>query len=166
MQTFFECKIRYEKLDQLSGEEKMTTETYLFDALTYTEAEERIHTQMREYISGDFQVVSIRKTQYAEIIPSDDGDRWFKAKATFLTIDEEAGKEKKVSQTVLVLACGIKDAFDKVVKAMNGTTDDFSITSIVETAIMDYFPLFTKDADNVVMPDEVAEALENQEVNE
>lgn len=145
MLTLFESKIRYEKMDQISGKEKMVTETFLFDAMTYTEAEERIHRQMPEYISGEFLIVSIRKAKYAEILPSEDGDRWYKSKVSFITIDEKAGKEKKVSQTVLVLASGIKDAFDKIVEGMNGTTEDFEINMISESPIMEYFPLFDKD---------------------
>lgn len=145
MLTLFECKIRYEKMDQLSGKEKMVTETYLFDAITYTEAEERIHRQMPEFISGDFFIVGIRKAKYAEILPNDGGDRWFKAKVSFITIDEKAGKEKKVSQQVLVMATGIKEAFDNTVEGMNGTTDDFEVNSIAESPILEYFPLFAED---------------------
>ncbi len=145
MLTLFECKIRYEKIDSISGKEKMVTDTFLFDALTYTEAEKRVHEQMPEYISGEFMVVSIRKAKYGEIIPTDDGDRWFRGKVSFITVDEKAGKEKKISQSVLVLASGIKDAVDKIIEGMNGTTDDFEVNAVSETQIMDYFPLFDKD---------------------
>ncbi len=146
MQTLFECKIRFQKIDDKSGKEKRVTEAYLFDALTYTEAEERAYKTMEEYISGDFTVASIRKAKYAEILPSDDGDRWYKVKVSFLSVDEASGREKRVSQTVLVLACDIKDACDKTIDGMNGTTDDFEINSVIESSIMDYFPLFDKDA--------------------
>ncbi len=169
MITLFECRIRYEKIDSVSGKEKMVTETYLFDALSYTEAEARIASQMPEYISGEFMVVSIRKAKYGEIIPTDDGDRWFKAKISFITVDEKAGKEKKISQTVLVLASGIKDAFDKIIEAMNGTTDDFEINAISETQIMDYFPLFEKDAvpaDREIARRPASEAEEEHEAEE
>lgn len=146
MQTLFECKIRFQKIDDRSGKEKRVTETYLFDAISYTEAEERAYKTMEEFISGEFSVASIRKAEYAEILPSDDGDRWYKVKVSFLSVDEASGREKRVSQTVLVLACDIKDACDKTIDGMNGTTDDFEINSVIESSIMDYFPLFDKDA--------------------
>lgn len=146
MQTLFECKIRFQKIDDRSGKEKRVTETYLFDAISYTEAEERAYKTMEEFISGEFSVASIRKAKYAEVIPSDDGDRWYKVKVSFLSVDEASGREKRVSQTVLVLACDIKDACDKTIDGMNGTTDDFEINSVIESSIMDYFPLFDKDA--------------------
>jgi len=146
MQTLFECKIRFNKIDDRSGKEKRVTETYLFDAITYTEAEERAYKEMQEYISGEFNVSSIRKAKYAEIFPSDDGDRWYKVKVSFLSVDEASGREKRVSQLVLVLASNIKDACDKTIKGMNGVTDDFEINSVIESPIMDFFPLFDKDA--------------------
>lgn len=146
MQTLFECKIRFQKIDDRSGKEKRVTETYLFDAISYTEAEERAYKTMEEFISGEFSVASIRKAKYAEVIPSDDGDRWYKVKVSFLSVDETSGREKRVSQTILVLASNIKDACDKTVEGMNGVTDDFEVNSVVESPIMDFFPLFDKDA--------------------
>lgn len=146
MQTLFECKIRFQKIDDRSGKEKRVTETYLFDAISYTEAEERAYKTMEEFISGEFSVASIRKAKYAEVIPSDDGDRWYKVKVSFLSVDEASGREKRVSQTILVLASNIKDACDKTVEGMNGVTDDFEVNSVVESPIMDFFPLFDKDA--------------------
>lgn len=145
MQTLFECKVRFMKIDEQSGKDKRVTETYLFDALTYTEAEERCYKIMQDYISGEFAVASIRKAQFAEVLPSDDGDRWYKSKISFLSVDEASGREKRISQMILVSASGIKDACDKIVKGMNGNTDDFEINMVMESPIMDFFPLFEKD---------------------
>lgn len=146
MLTLFECKIRYVRPDEHSGKEKRVTDTYLFDALTYTEAEERIYKEMPQVISGEFVVASIRKTKYAEVLPSDDGDRWFKVKVSFLMCDESSGREKKVSQMILVLASDIKDAVDKTIEGMGGMTDDFEVNMVMETPIMDFFPFFDKDS--------------------
>ena len=41
MHTWFECKIRYEKVME-NGMNKKVTEPYLVDALSFTEAEARI----------------------------------------------------------------------------------------------------------------------------
>ena len=41
MHTWFECKIRYEKVME-NGMQKKITEPYLVDALSFTEAEARI----------------------------------------------------------------------------------------------------------------------------
>ena len=41
MHTWFECKIRYEKVME-NGMQKKVTEPYLVDALSFTEAEARM----------------------------------------------------------------------------------------------------------------------------
>lgn len=146
MLTLFECKIRYVKPDEHSGKDKKVTEAYLFDALTYTEAEERVYKEMPEYISGEFAIASIRKAKYAEVLPSEDGDRWYKVKVSFLWVDEASGREKRISQVVLVLASDIKDAVDKTIAGMGGEGDEsFEVNMVMETPIMDFFPLFDKD---------------------
>ena len=40
---------------------KKVTETYTVDALSFTEAEQRIMEEMSSYISGDFEVADIKK---------------------------------------------------------------------------------------------------------
>ena len=51
MHTWFECKIRYEKVVE-NGMQKKVTEPYLVDALSFTEAEARIIEEMTPFISG------------------------------------------------------------------------------------------------------------------
>ena len=53
MHTWFECKIRYEKVME-NGMNKKVTEPYLVDALSFTEAEDRKSTRLNsshEWIS-------------------------------------------------------------------------------------------------------------------
>ena len=91
-------------------------------------------------VTGDFMVSRISKTRISEIIPSDNGDRWYKAKVTFITVDEESGKEKRVSQMVLVFSDSIKEAYDQVIESMQGMMADFEISAISESTILDVFP--------------------------
>lgn len=50
MHTWFECKIRYERVME-NGMNKKVTEPYLVDALSFTEAEARIIEEMTPFIS-------------------------------------------------------------------------------------------------------------------
>ena len=168
--TLFECKVRYHKIDESSGKDKKLTETYLFDAVSYTEAEQRVYKEMAEIISGDFAVTGIRKASYAEIFPSDDGDRWYRCKVSFGSIDEEAGKEKKVSNQILVLAANVRDCYDKIEQQM-GQTIDIEVNSIAESPVVDFFPYFDKDAApedrelsrRPATPEELEAAAQNRE---
>lgn len=97
MHTWFECKIRYEKLME-NGMNKKVTEPYLVDALSFTEAEARIIEEMTPFITGEFTVSDIKRANYSELFPSEEeaADRWFKCKLIFITLDEKVVLRKNV----------------------------------------------------------------------
>ena len=139
MSAWFECKVKYQKIDQ-TGKEKVVNEPYLIDAVSFTEAESRIHKQLEPYISGEFTVTNIKIANFSELIPDEAGDRWFKCKVTFITLDEEKGVERKSNTYFLVQANNAKEAYENVDKAMSGSVSDYSIPGIAESPIMDVFP--------------------------
>ena len=141
MHTWFECKIRYEKVME-NGMQKKVTEPYLVDALSFTEAEARIIEEMTPFISGEFTVSDIKRANYSELFPSDEesADRWFKCKLIFITLDEKSGAEKKTSTQVLVQAADLRDAVKKLDEGMKGTMADYLIGMVSETPLMDVYP--------------------------
>ena len=141
MHTWFECKIRYEKVME-NGMQKKVTEPYLVDALSFTEAEARIIEEMTPFISGEFTVSGIKRANYSEIFPSDAecDDRWFKCKLAFITLDEKSRSEKKTSTYVLVQAADLGRAKENLDAGMKGTMAEYEVVSVVETAIMDVYP--------------------------
>ena len=146
---WFECKIRYEKTLE-DGMQKKVTEAYTVDALSFTEAEQRIMEEMSAYISGEFDVADIKKAAYKEIFFSDDdtADRWYKAKLQFITIDEKSGKEKSSNVNYLVNAGTLNGAVKNIMDVMNGTMIDYAIASVAETQLMDVFEYKKKEADD------------------
>jgi len=146
MAIWFECKIRYDKTLE-DGKIKKVTEAYMVDALTFTEAEKRFLEEMGPYMSGEYEVSDIKKARIAELIASIDAndDRWYKAKVTFITLDEKTAVEKRTSQTMVIQARDLKAAVGNLEKAMAGTMGDWELTSMAETSIMDVFPYEKKD---------------------
>ncbi|MBQ9667849.1 MAG: DUF4494 domain-containing protein [Prevotella sp.] len=138
--NWFECKIRYEKTME-DGLQKKVTETYTVDALSFSEAEERIIEEMSSYISGEFTVQDIKKAPYGEIFFSDEemADRWYKAKLQFITIDEKTEKEKRSSVNYLIQAGTLNGAVKNIDEVMGGTMIDYVISSVSETQLMDVF---------------------------
>ena len=138
--TWFECKIRYEKTME-DGMQKKVTEAYVVDALSFSEAEERIIEEMSSYISGEFNVTDIKKAPYGEIFFSDQemADRWYKAKLQFITLDEKTEKEKRSNVNYLVQAGSFNGAVKNLEEVMGGTMIDYSIVSVNETTLMDVF---------------------------
>ena len=137
---WFECKIQYEKTME-DGLQKKVVETYTIDALSFTEAEQRIMEEMSSYISGSFDIKDIKIAPYKEIFFSDDdsADRWYKTKLQFITIDEKTAKEKKSNVNYLVQAGTLNGAVKNIDSVMGGTMIDYVIASVAETQIMDVY---------------------------
>ena len=138
--TWFETKIRYEKTID-DGSQKKVSESYVVDALSFTEAENTIIEEMSAYISGDFKVTDLKQASYGEIFFSDadSDDKWYKCKLQFITIDEKTEKEKRSNVTYLVQANNLPMAVKHVDEVMNGTMIDYAIVIVQETQIMDVF---------------------------
>lgn len=147
MSTWFECKVRYEKMMQ-DGRQKKVNEPYLVDAVSFTDAEARIHEVLEPYISGEFFVNNIKIANYADLIPNENGDRWFKCKISYISYDEEKGIERKTNSYMLVQANNVKEAYGNIEKSMEGMVSDYEIPAIQESPIMDVFPYFSKDEEN------------------
>ena len=137
---WFECRIKYEKTMD-DGLQKKVSETYVVDALSFTEAEQRIMEEMSSYISGEFEVADIKKAAYKEIFFSDAemADRWYKTKLQFITIDEKTEKEKRSAVNYLVQAGTLNGAVKNIDEVMGGTMIDYVIASVSESTLMDVF---------------------------
>ena len=140
MHNFFECKIRYEKVME-DGKNKKVTESYLVDALSFTEAEKRIIDEMKPFITGEFTVEAIKRYNITDLFETEDtdADKWFKVKINYITLDEKSGREKKTASYMLVQAADIKDAQKRFEEGMKGAMADYQVEKIVETKIMDIF---------------------------
>jgi len=153
--TWYECKVKYRKTHE-TGEQKVSTDTYLLDAVSFTEAEARINEEMTAYTNEEFKIINIKVANFSEIHPFENSDRWFKSKVSLVALDEESGKEKKTNIYFLVQANDVKEAFENTTQALQNTMGDYTIPSITESPILDVFPYFPKEED----------ALEKMEVTE
>lgn len=134
----FECGIRYNKTLE-NGQEKKVTELYIVDALSFSEAEQRIIKEMSAY--GEFEVVSEKITNYSELVRSNDteADLWYKVKVNLITLDEKTMKKKKTPSYLLVQAKNIDDARRLTNEHMKDSVADWNCEAVSETKIMDVF---------------------------
>jgi len=144
--NWFEGKVKYVKTGE-DGKEKKVSETYLVDAVSYTEAEARIFTEMETFIQGPFILSSLKKSNIVEIVPSDDenDDKWFKGKVAILDADELTGKEKRTNQYALVAAKDIQVALANLEESMSTYIIPYEISSISDTNIFDVYPYFENE---------------------
>lgn len=139
MQTWFECKVKYVKISE-SGKEQTVTENFLLDAVSFTDAETRMIRQMEQMTKGGFSVTDIKKSRIAEVFPFDTGEWWFKATINLVTVDEEAGKEKKMRTYYLVMADDIKEALQRLEEGLSFLVIPYVISSLAVSTIVDVFP--------------------------
>lgn len=138
MNNWFECKVAHNKVME-NGLEKKVTESYIIEALSFTEAEARLIEYIRPFIDGEFLVTAVGRKKYSEVFnnDSDAADLWFHAKLMFVTLDERTGAEKKTACFALVQAADIREAIKHLDAQMRGTLCDYVIAEMKETAIMD-----------------------------
>lgn len=152
MANWFECKVRYDKVQENSGAAKKVTETFLVDALSFTEAESRIIKERQPYISGEYSVTAVKRTKISEIFFNDLADKWYMVKWLITTIDEKPaamGKppvEKKISVLTLVQASDFEGALKEFQECMKNTLADYEIAQINETQILDVYSYSTPES--------------------
>ena len=141
MNYWFECKVSYERQADSMGMKKVS-ESYLVDALSFTEAEERIIKEVRPFVSvGELEVVNIRRARIAELFLNDEAedDRYFRAKVNFITVDEKSGSEKKTSATMIVKSDSLPNAVTELKAQLDSQVASYEIASVTDTQILDVF---------------------------
>jgi hypothetical protein len=138
MSTWFECKVKYQKIDE-QGKQKRVTEPYLVDAVSFADAEARTNKVLEPYISGEFLVTGAKIANFSDIIPNPSGGTWHKCKVAFISYDEERGTERKSNSYMLVEAENIPEACKSIDESMKGCVSDYSIEGVNVSPIMDVF---------------------------
>lgn len=141
MNYWFECKVSYERQADSVGMKKVS-ESYLVDALSFTEAEKRIIKEVRPFVSvGELEVVNIRRARIAELFLSDEAedDRYFRAKVNFITVDEKSGSEKKTSATMIVKSDSLPNAVTELKAQLDSQMTSYEIAAVTDTQILDVF---------------------------
>lgn len=141
MQTWFEVKAKYVKIDD-DGKERKVNETYLVDAVSCTEAEARLTEELLKMVRGEFSVGKVVTSNIIEIFAHETGEYWWKAKISIVTIDENAGKEKKINSYFLVAADNLKEALNRLEEGLSYILVPYQITALTLSAIVDVFPYF------------------------
>ena len=136
---WFECKVRYEQT-QDDGMPKLVTETYVVDGIDFGEAFKGICEYAIKNIADEFEIVAMKKAQYAEIaLYKSMGNVFYRVKINMITIDEKTDKQKKTPMFLLVRADNINEARKAVDdEYMKGTMVDYEISSVVETKIVEF----------------------------
>lgn len=139
---FYECKVRYQK-EVGDGKLQKQNDTYLIEAVSFGDAETRVLEEVKPFVfmGQEVEMKAIKKITYNEVLPDENGRFWYKAKVVLTTIDENAGKEKKITTNILVHSVDIENAYKAINQLMKGAITDYTITNLQETSIVDVLSL-------------------------
>lgn len=117
---YFEVGVRYQKTTE-NGQNKVVTEKFLLDAVSFTEAE--------------------KITNISEVATTEDAaaDKFYKVKMNIITVDENSGRERKTPQVVIIQAASVDDARKRFDTYIKGRLTDVTLEAVSETKYMDYF---------------------------
>jgi hypothetical protein len=139
MRVWFQVKVKYAKETE-EGLLKSISESYLVDAVSFTEAEAIIYDRLGERIRGDFQVTHMAKSPIVDVFHYEYEDIWFKAKIQYIVADVDSGKEKRVTQYMLVTASDVPQAHERIQESLSNMLVSFQVPDVVETKIVEVFP--------------------------
>ena len=71
---------------------------------------------------------------------------WFRATINLVTIDEEAGKEKKIRSNYLVMADDIQEALTRLDESLSFLVVPYVVSSLAVSTIVDVFPYNPADS--------------------
>lgn len=144
--TWFKTKVKYQKIQE-DGSEKVVSEAYVVDALSFTEAESAIIEEMSVYVSGELRVSGIAKSNFDEIFFSDkeDDDSFYICKLQFISYDDKTNKEKRSNVTYLVQAKSMHRAINNIDEVMGKTLIDYEIIGLSKTNVYGVFEHKAKD---------------------
>lgn len=134
----YEAKVKYVKLDPLSGKEKTVSETYLLDAETFGDAEVKTFKEM-EKITNATIIATIKKSDIADVIGDKDSSRFFKATVKQTVIDELTGKESSQNMAILCGCNNLKAAVLDIEEYAEKSIFDNEITKIGVSGIIGIF---------------------------
>jgi len=137
--NLFEVKAKYSSIDEKTGKEKKVNATYLVDAVSISDSEQRLYSELEKIVSDEFDIYASKRANYSDLLLGNIGDKYYKCKIEFYTIDEQAGNEKKVNNYILVNADSLEDARTFLGVELDKYTVNCEVKSITETNIQDVF---------------------------
>lgn len=135
MPSWYLGKIKYSQ-EQETGSVKQISESFLLDAVSYTDAETRLYKLVADS-TPEFTVDSITRQKISDVFTYEDGDIFFKIKTAWDSVEEVKGKTKKIANSVVLNAKDISQAIERLNNEYKNMLVPYEITDINTTAILE-----------------------------
>lgn len=143
---YYEATLKYAKEDE-QGLLKMVAEKYLIEGVNHADAEETAYRLFAERVRGDFKVSRLVNSNISEIFDADGEFSFYKCKYCFHSVDSDSGKEKKFTDTVLINADGVNEAYYKLATELRNVITGWEIISVVKSPVLEVFYVGTQESE-------------------
>ncbi len=140
---WFLCKVSYYRQHE-DGTYKKQVENYLLDAINFSEAETRVFEEVGSGLEN-FTVMSVTKSNIHEVFRYTDSEVWYKCKVQYTSVDESKGKEKQVTETIILTAVDLRQANDRLTEKLRGMQVPYELVEISKSPILEVFPFKAAD---------------------
>lgn len=140
MNKWYLCTVAYERQGDEMGLRKVS-ESYLVDALSFTEAEERVIKEVTPLVSfGALEVANIHPMRLSELLLDERGNgKYYRARVGFVEINQATGQERSVNTAMVVQADTLKEAVAKLVDYLEEGRTSYEVIGIAELDILDVY---------------------------
>lgn len=115
------------------------TESYLVNALSFTEAEARLQSILEQHVP-EYELKSCAKINMTDAVFTEDAERWYKSEIVYTSHDEDSGKEKKIKETFFVACNSIDNVLSILEDRLEGSVVDWETVGVSLTDVLDVFP--------------------------
>jgi len=124
MNSVYSVNVKYLKLSEKGDGYKKMNETFLVNAVSFTDAEAKITAEMVMRTKEEFLVQAIKRENYSYVLTNDeDGGNFFNAVVSYSSLDDDGENQKKIRLNMLVETSNIENVSDIVGKVLTDTVD-------------------------------------------
>lgn len=133
MRAIYLAGVRYTR-QQENGDLKKVTEMFIVPAISFTDVETKLYEDMENRVTGEFSVVSIKKTNYEYVLTSDDGGLFYHVVVSYKNDDEESKKTFKLN--FLIETSDIEKVNEIVNNVLKQSIAEYKIVKVAESPVM------------------------------
>ena len=137
MKRWYTVKVKYNKKSEEEGKDpKKVNEAFLFQAVSFTDAEARINKEIGQTAVGEFLVHSMSITEMTDVVRGDGGS-WYTCKT--ISEYEDDGKKYKDKYSYMVEAESVNHASDMLDESLKDAMFTYEITNVALSPVVDVF---------------------------
>ena len=129
MKNWFTVKLKFTK-QMDDGCLKRVTDSFLFDASNFTDAETIAFDEVAKEIKGEVIVTAITKTPFVDVIENGIYEKFYKVKVVFVSYDADSEREKRTASLLLVESNSAQNAIIQTNDYLKDTVACFEIIGV------------------------------------